>query len=206
VLTIAVSLCAAPAAWGQTSVGGTPSSDAPAAPVAPATPATPATPGVATGGAAYGEPNPATTQLTPEQTATILPTGYAAAPAGAPLAVQQAIAAANTIVGKPYVYGGGHKADFSGKGYDCSGTVSYALHGGGLLDAPLDSSAFKKWGEKGAGTWITVYTNPGHAFVVIAGLRLDTSAAGDASGKQGPRWRPVLRSTKGFTARHPDGF
>jgi cell wall-associated NlpC family hydrolase len=196
VLTIVASLVAAPAAFGQTSTGGTDTSSTPATTVTPA----------ATGGAAYGQPNPATTQLTPEQTATILPTGYAAAPASAPQEVQDAIAAANAIVGKPYIYGGGHNAKFLSRGYDCSGTVSYALHGAGLLDSPLDSGSFMKWGAKGPGTWITVYTNPGHAFAVIAGLRLDTSAAGDPSGAKGPRWRPVLRSTKGFTARHPDGF
>jgi cell wall-associated NlpC family hydrolase len=169
------------------------------------TPAT-ATAPVATGGAAYGQPNPATTQLTPEQTATILPTGYAAAPETAPQEVKDAIAAANEIVGKPYVYGGGHNAKFLSRGYDCSGTVSYALHGADLLNSPLDSSSFMRWGAKGAGTWFTIYTNPSHAFMVIAGLRLDTSAAGDPSGAKGPRWRPVLRSTKGFTARHPVGF
>jgi cell wall-associated NlpC family hydrolase len=197
-LTIAGSLALAPVAMAQTPVtGGTDAtSSTPATVTAPA----------ATGGAAYGQPNPATTQLTPEQTATILPTGYAAAPETAPQEVKDAIAAANEIVGKPYVYGGGHNAKFLSRGYDCSGTVSYALHGADLLNSPLDSSSFMRWGAKGAGTWFTIYTNPSHAFVVIAGLRLDTSAAGDPSGAKGPRWRPVLRSTKGFTARHPLGF
>jgi cell wall-associated NlpC family hydrolase len=198
VLTIAASLCAAPAAFGQALAEDPASTTTPAAP-APAVPP-------ATGGAVYGQPNPAATQLTPTAMATILPNGMAAAPASAPLPVQQAIAAANAIIGKPYVYGGGHNARFSGGGYDCSGTVSYALHGGALLDSPLDSGSFRKWGEKGAGAWITVYTNPSHAFVVIAGLRLDTSAAGDPSGLKGPRWRPNLRSTKGYTARHPEGL
>ncbi|MFT4034657.1 MAG: hypothetical protein QM679_03665 [Patulibacter sp.] len=131
--------------------------------------------------------------------------GTAAAPALAPDAVKQAIWAANKLIGKPYKWGGGH-ARFNDTGYDCSGTVSYALKGGGLLDTPLDSSSFMKWEEAGAGQWITVYANPGHAFVVIAGLRLDTSASGDPSGNKGPRWRPVLRSTKGFKARHPEGL
>jgi cell wall-associated NlpC family hydrolase len=198
VLTIAASLVAAPAALAQTVTGGTdPSSTTPAPAVAVP---------VDTGGATYGQPNPATTQLTPEQTATILPTGYAAAPVSAPQEVKDAIAAANEIIGKPYVYGGGHNAKFLSRGYDCSGTVSYALHGADLLPRPLDSSSFMKWGAKGPGTWFTIYTNPGHAFAVIAGLRLDTSAAGDPSGDKGPRWRPVLRSTKGFAARHPVGF
>jgi cell wall-associated NlpC family hydrolase len=199
-LTIASTLAFAPAALAQDpATGGTD--------VTSSTPAvTTPDPAVSTGGVAYGQPNPATTQLTPEQTATILPTGYAAAPETAPQEVKDAIAAANEIVGKPYVYGGGHNAKFLSRGYDCSGTVSYALHGAALLAKPLDSSSFMKWGAKGAGIWFTIYTNPSHAFVVIAGLRLDTSAAGDPSGAKGPRWRPVLRSTKGFAARHPVGF
>lgn len=201
VLTIAGSLAFAPMALAQApATGGADSTTS-----APAPTTTP-DPAVATGGAAYGQPNPATTQLTPEQTATILPTGYAAAPESAPQEVKDAIAAANEIVGKPYVYGGGHNARFLSRGYDCSGTVSYALHGADLLNKPLDSSSFMRWGAKGPGTWFTIYTNPSHAFMVIAGLRLDTSAAGDPSGAKGPRWRPVLRNTKGFTARHPVGF
>lgn len=132
--------------------------------------------------------------------------GYAVAPAGAPQQVIAAIAAANKIVGKPYKWGGGH-AKIEDTGYDCSGTISYALLGGKLMKGtPLDSSGFMRWGQAGPGRWVTVYTNPGHAFVVIAGLRLDTSAAGDPSGAKGPRWRPVLRSTRGFEARHPVGF
>jgi cell wall-associated NlpC family hydrolase len=202
-LTIVASLVAAPCALAQTTTaGGTDTSST----TDPATTAVPPTPAPATGGAAYGQPNPATTQLTPEQTATILPTGFAAAPETAPQEVKDAIAAANEIIGKPYVYGGGHNLKFTGRGYDCSGTVSYALHGADMLTKPLDSSSFMKWGAKGPGTWFTIYTNPSHAFMVVAGLRLDTSAAGDPSGAKGPRWRPVLRSTKGFTARHPVGF
>ena len=131
--------------------------------------------------------------------------GVAFAPAAAPPEVQRAIWAANRIQGRPYRYGGGHRS-FRSRGYDCSGTVSFALHGGGLLSRPLDSSSFMRWGAAGRGDWITVYTNPGHAFVVIAGLRLDTSAAGDPSGAKGPRWRPTLRSTRGYRARHPVGF
>lgn len=164
-----------------------------------------------TGGAGFGEPakkktaNAAQTVAAPR--AVIGEDGLAYAPLEAPAEVHAAIAAANKIVGKPYKYGGGH-AKVEDSGYDCSGTVSYALIGAGLLedDSPLDSSSFMRWGEKGAGQWFTVYTNPGHAFVVIAGLRLDTSAAGDPSGRKGPRWRPTLRSTRGFRARHPEGF
>jgi cell wall-associated NlpC family hydrolase len=137
--------------------------------------------------------------------AKILASGLAVAPADAPAAVKQAIAAGNQLIGEPYVYGGGHLS-FVSDGYDCSGTVSYALHGGGLLAAPLDSSALELWGTPGVGTWITVYTNPVHAYVDIAGIRLDTSTAGDPGGKSGPRWRPLLSSNKGFFARHFQGL
>ena len=158
------------------------------------------------GGQQYGVENPALNQTVPGMQATLLPNGLAAAPELAPQEVKDAVAAANEIVGKPYVYGGGHNLRFLSRGYDCSGTVSYALHGGDLLARPLDSGSFMRWGKRGPGAWITVYTNPGHAFAVIAGLRLDTSPAGDRTGLRGPRWRPVLRSTKGFKARHPLGF
>jgi hypothetical protein len=127
--------------------------------------------------------------------------GIAYAPENAPLPVQQAIWAANRLRHKPYIYGGGHQS-FRSRGYDCSGTVSFALHGGGLLDSPLDSSSFMGWGERGRGQWITVYTNPGHAWAIIAGLRLDTSGPGES----GPRWRSETRSTSGYRARHPEGF
>jgi hypothetical protein len=143
--------------------------------------------------------------IVPGAVAKLQSDGRAAAPADAPDAVKKAVWAANKLIGKPYRYGGGH-ARFNDTGYDCSGTVSFALRGGRLITSPLDSSSFMKWEEEGVGTWITVYTNPGHAFVVIAGLRLDTSASGDPSGNKGPRWRPVLRATKGFTARHPEGY
>lgn len=172
---------------------------------APAGAQTVASPTPLMGGSAFGEANPANTMQVAGAQAKLLSNGKAAAPAGAPEEVKDAIAAANKIIGRPYVYGGGHRA-FIARGYDCSGTVSFALHGGGLLASPLDSSSFLSWGKPGRGSWITVYTNPGHAFVVIAGLRLDTSAAGDPGGGKGPRWRPNLRSTAGFRARHPDGF
>src|SRR5688572_10154523 len=150
-------------------------------------------PAPATGGAEYGATPPSAARvIVPGDKAVLLENGLAAAPADAPVAVQEAVFAANEIVGKPYRYGGGHRR-FKDTGYDCSGTVSYALNGADLLDSPLDSSSFMRWGERGKGEWITVYTNPGHAFVVIAGLRLDTSAAGErrSSGK-GPRWRQNL--------------
>jgi cell wall-associated NlpC family hydrolase len=122
-------------------------------------------------------------------------------PALAPVPVQQAVYAANRITRKPYIYGGGH-ASFRALGYDCSGAVSYALRGGGLLDSPLDSGRLMRWGEPGLGAWVTVYTNRGHAYTVIAGLRFDTSGPGE----RGPRWRTTLRSNRGFKARHPLGF
>jgi hypothetical protein len=128
--------------------------------------------------------------------------GQAIAPPDAPPEVRGAIDAANRIVGKPYKYGGGH-ARVEDTGYDCSGTVSYALRAAGVLTTPLDSRQFLRWGVPGKGRWITVYTNPGHAFVVIAGLRLDTSAAGERrSSGRGPRWRRTARVTRGFSARH----
>jgi cell wall-associated NlpC family hydrolase len=125
----------------------------------------------------------------------------AVAPADAPQKVKDAIAAANAITRKPYRYGGGH-GSFNDSGYDCSGAVSYALHGGGMLSRPLDSTGFASWGSRGRGSWITVYANSGHAYVVIAGLRFDTSGRGE----DGPRWRPESRSSSGFVARHPGGL
>jgi hypothetical protein len=183
---------AAPAAAQSTDPGGTQPSSSPST--------------SASGGAEYGVPDPSLTPLVAGTVAKIQPDGLAAAPADAPPEVQQAIWAANTIIGLPYVYGGGHNARFKSRGYDCSGTVSFALHGAGLLRSPLDSGSFMHWGLAGKGAWFTIYTNPGHAFAVVAGLRLDTSAAGDPSGLKGPRWRPTLRSTSGFKARHPLGF
>lgn len=127
--------------------------------------------------------------------------GKAYAPAGAPLPVRRAIRAGNKLQTKPYRYGGGHRS-FTSAAYDCSGAVSFALHGGRLLAAPLDSTSLMSWGEPGAGAWITVYANSGHAYVVIAGLRLDTSGTGG----RGPRWLTVPRASGGFTARHPAGL
>lgn len=141
----------------------------------------------------------------PGTEAKLLADGRAAAPALAPAEVQKAVWAANKLIGKPYRYGGGHRR-FNDTGYDCSGTISFALKAAKAVKTPLDSGSFMRWGQSGKGDWITVYTNPGHAFVVIAGLRLDTSASGDPSGNKGPRWRPVLRSTSGFQARHPKGL
>ena len=165
-------------------------------------PAAAAAPAPSTGGAAYG----VVFQPTVAGLAAQFVNGVAYAPEQAPDQVKQAIWAANSIVGLPYKLGGGHKLGFDDSAYDCSGTVSFALHGAGLLARPRDSSSFMRYGQRGKGQWITIYTNPGHAFVVIAGLRLDTSAAGDPSGLSGPRWRPNLRSTRGYKARHPVGL
>jgi cell wall-associated NlpC family hydrolase len=187
------------AVWVVTVASAAAQAPAPAPPVpAPA----PAAPAPATGGAAYG----VASQPMIAGVAAQIVNGVAYAPDQAPDQVKQAIWAANQIVGLPYRLGGGHKLAFTDHGYDCSGTVSFALHGGSLLARPRDSSSFLRYGAAGRGKWITVYTNPGHAFVVIAGLRLDTSAAGDPSGLSGPRWRPNLRSTRGYRARHPIGF
>ena len=137
----------------------------------------------------------------PGQRAKLLSNGDAIAPAGAPLAVRGAIEAANRINSLPYIWGGGH-GSFSDSGYDCSGSVSYALHGGGLLSSPLDSTGLEFWGSPGAGNWITVFANSGHAYAVIAGLRWDTSMTGG----NGPRWSTMMRSSAGFVARHPSGL
>jgi cell wall-associated NlpC family hydrolase len=190
VLLLAMSAAAAAPAAAQTPA---PTPPAPAVP-APAPPAT--------GGAAYGVAYQPTVPGVVAQAIN----GVAYAPDQAPDAVKQAIWAANQIVGLPYRLGGGHKLGFTDHAYDCSGTVSFAMHGAGLLAAPRDSSSFMRYGLAGKGQWITVYTNPSHAFAVIAGLRLDTSAAGDPSGASGPRWRPNLRSTRGYRARHPLGL
>jgi cell wall-associated NlpC family hydrolase len=129
------------------------------------------------------------------------PGGMAQAPPGAPGAVKQVIAAGNAIAGLPYLYGGGH-GSFNANAYDCSGSVSYALAAAGLLSSPLDSTGFESWGEPGAGKWITVYANAGHAFMVVAGWRFDTSALSGG----GTRWTRAMRSTGGFVARHPAGL
>jgi peptidoglycan hydrolase-like protein with peptidoglycan-binding domain len=120
---------------------------------------------------------------------------------GIPVAVRRAIAAANRIATKPYLYGGGH-ASFNASGYDCSGSISYVLHHAGRLRRPLDSGAFAGYGAPGKGRWITIYTNPGHAFMVIRGRRYDTSARGPG----GSRWSSTMRGTAGYTVRHPPGL
>ena len=169
----------------------------------------PLTPAGTVGGATGGSPVGVTADTKPELlvpgiTARYV-AGLAAAPMSAPESVQQIIWAGNQIIGLPYIYGGGH-ASFTSPGYDCSGTVSFALHGADLLAAPEDSSEFMAWGSHGAGRWVTIFSNPGHAYMTVAGLRLDTSAADDPSDQQGPRWRPLRPANAGFTVRHPLGF
>ena len=144
------------------------------------------------------EPAPTTT---PTEKATLTSDGLAVPPASAPPEVQAVIEAGNRIAHKPYKYGGGH-GSFHDSGYDCSGSVSYALHGGGLVDSPLDSTDFESWGLHGRGTWITVRANSGHAYMMVAGLRFDTSGLRD----RGTRWTRKMRSASGYVGRHPDGF
>jgi cell wall-associated NlpC family hydrolase len=113
--------------------------------------------------------------------------------------------AANRIVKKPYRYGGGHRSFRTARGYDCSGAVSYALHGAGLLrGSPRTSGGFMRWGRRGRGRWITVYAHGGHVYAVVAGLRFDTSMHDrGAHPGRGPRWSKRMRSGRGFRARHP---
>jgi peptidoglycan hydrolase-like protein with peptidoglycan-binding domain len=127
--------------------------------------------------------------------------GLAVAPASAPPEVQAIIAAGNEIAAKPYKYGGGH-GRWNDTGYDCSGSISYVLHAAGLLDTALDSTGFMSWGEAGRGEWVTIRTNPGHAYMIVAGLRFDTSARRQT----GNRWSDVMRSARGYTGRHPAGL
>jgi cell wall-associated NlpC family hydrolase len=136
--------------------------------------------------------------LTNGARATLNSDGTANAPANAPDAVKAAIAAGNEITNTPYMWGGGH-GSFESSGYDCSGSVSFVLHGGGFLDSPLDSTGLMTWGDAGPGRWISVYANPGHTYMVVAGLRFDTSGAP-------PRWQVASRDTAGFVVRHPPGF
>ena len=138
--------------------------------------------------------------LNPGESAQVISESEASAPSAAPQAVKDAISAANSIATTPYVWGGGH-GSFESSGYDCSGAVSFALHGGGLLESPLDSTGLETWGEPGPGKWITVYANAEHAWMVIAGIAFDTV------GGPGPRWHdPWVDSPEGFIVRHPGGY
>jgi len=156
------------------------------------------------GGASFVPPPP------PPQKAT-LSNGRLLAPASAPRRIKRVIAAANQIVEKPYIYGGGHQPYRRGvldRGYDCSGSVSHGLHGGGFLRSPLPSGSLMSWGRSGPGRWLTVYASGGHAYMVVAGFRFDTSMHdSDAPGPStGPRWSRTLRRSDAFVARHPSGY
>jgi hypothetical protein len=135
--------------------------------------------------------------------AKLLKSGIAIPPPNAPPSIVAAIAAGNAIRTQPYVYGGGHQSFFS-NGYDCSGAVSYVLHGAGLLASPLPSGPLMSWGLPGRGGWITVFAKGSHAYMTVAGLRFDTSAVGEKLNQgSGPRWRKTKRSPLGYVARHP---
>ncbi len=134
--------------------------------------------------------------------ATLNDDGTATAPSDAPQAVKDIIAAGNQIFDMPYKYGGGH-GKWKDSGYDCSGSVSFALHGADLLKQALDSTSFESWGGSGPGTWVTIYANSGHAYMVVAGLRYDTSGA---SSRGGSRWTDEMRAPDGYVVRHPPGL
>ncbi|HLI59710.1 MAG TPA: peptidoglycan-binding domain-containing protein [Solirubrobacteraceae bacterium] len=152
-----------------------------------------------------------TSATTTGDTATIASNGELVLPAGAPAAVQQIVAAANSIIDTHYEWGGGH-GSFQSSGYDCSGAVSYALHGGGLLSSPEDSTGLESYGRPGKGRWVTVYSDPSHAFLVVDGRAFDTAdySGPNIPGGSGPRWRsnPTanLRDGGGYVARHPAGL
>jgi hypothetical protein len=133
--------------------------------------------------------------------ARVLPDGTAVAPENAPEPVKRVILAANQIAKFPYKWGGGHGV-WRDNGYDCSGSVSFALAGAGLLDRPLTSGLLAGYGAPGPGRWITIYANSGHVFMMVAGLRFDTSGQGRA----GTRWQEAVRPTGGFAVRHVPGL
>jgi cell wall-associated NlpC family hydrolase len=150
--------------------------------------------------------NPAA-PLAPPGRAKLRKDGTALAPSDAPANIQAAIAAANAIHTYPYHWGGGHRS-FTDTGYDCSGAVSYVLHAAGLLASPMTSGGFaSSWGVPGKGRWITVYGNPSHVYMIVAGLRYDTSTGGDRWNQgSGPRWRKKKRAPGGYTAKYAPGF
>jgi hypothetical protein len=162
-----------------------------------------------------GSPGSTTTTTTTTPSAPVGPPGraklrkdgIAVAPADAPPAIQAAIAAGNAIKHLPYRWGGGHRT-FYDTGYDCSGAVSYVLHAAGFLSSPLPSGPLAtSWGVPGKGRWITVYANAGHTYMVVAGLRFDTSAVGERLRQgSGPRWRTTKRKPTGYTAKYYPGY
>ncbi len=201
VVAVLASAALAPAARaGSGGVSSTYSGETVETPSIPATGAETEVPGIAE---PSGVPTPSPTGPTvPGALATLRGTA-AVAPASAPTAVKRVIAAANHIRTTPYIWGGGHLS-WTANGYDCSGSVSYALHGGKLLESPLVSGSFMTWGEPGPGKWITIYANRAHVYMVVAGLRFDTG--GDLAGETGPRWHAEPPYPKGFVVRHPVGY
>lgn len=159
--------------------------------------------GAAPPGSTTTTPTTPTTPLGPPGKAKVTKKGVAIAPADAPWQVVAAINAGNQIRKMPYRWGGGH-ASFYDKGYDCSGAVSYLLYAAGLLTSPLTSGGLaQSWGAPGRGRWITVYANAGHTYMVVAGVRFDTSAVGESLRRgSGPRWRATKRKPKGYTAKY----
>ena len=171
-----------------------------------AAPAAGQTEGTTTTTPTPGAPVGETTPVIPPDAATILPGGKASVPASAPSTVRRAIKAANKIHRRTYIWGGGHRS-FKAKGYDCSGAVSYVLHAARLLSFPLVSGQLASWGSPGPGAWITVYAHRTHTYMVIAGLRYDTSPRGEWIDQgRGPRWRFTLRTNAGFAVRHYPGL
>jgi cell wall-associated NlpC family hydrolase len=153
-------------------------------------------------GGATPTPTPTTPTppvVVPGEKAQLNVDGTATAPASAPDVVKQIIASGNEIASKPYRYGGGH-GKWKDTGYDCSGSVSYALHGAGLLDQSMPSGDFETWGDPGRGPWVTLYAKGSHMYMVVAGLRFDTSGANPS------RWQSDMRSASGYTVRHPTGL
>jgi cell wall-associated NlpC family hydrolase len=152
------------------------------------------------GGAAYVKPPPPEV-VVPGAKGSVTAEGFAVPPRSAPAVVKKVIAAGNEIATTPYKWGGG-PGRWEDTGYDCSGSVSYALHGAGLLESPLVSGDLARWGERGPGRWITIYANADHVYMVVAGMRFDTSARS----RTGSRWTMEERSSAGFTVTHPDGL
>jgi cell wall-associated NlpC family hydrolase len=150
-----------------------------------------------TGGALYVAPPPVV-KVTPGATGRVTTTGFAIPPASAPRVVRNVIAAGNVIAATPYKWGGGHRS-WTDTGYDCSGSVSYALHGGDLLEGPLVSGDFGHWRARGPGRWISIYSNDDHVYMVVAGMRFDTSARS----RTGSRWTAEMRPSDGFAVTHP---
>jgi cell wall-associated NlpC family hydrolase len=153
-----------------------------------------------TGGANYVAPPPPA-RVVKGQNGKVTSAGFAVPPSSAPASVKAVIAAGNVIAKTPYKWGGGH-GSWTDSGYDCSGSVSYALHAGGLVSSPMVSGGFSNWGQPGPGSWITVYSNGGHVYMYVAGLRFDTSARASS----GSRWTTAKRSNAGFAVTHPTGL